>query len=599
VTLSLTGEYTGLNNASNLVSTAYNATINYFLLNPWGYWTKASQSDLEGDWGGELEWVWNEQAVSVETVSEDPLVVRYRIQENSLWSDGVPVSGADLLLSWAGASLALNDPAVDSGDSEGRVSIPADQRIYFDGGDGISSAITMVPKVNPDDFRDITVSWSKPSPDWQFAFANSGVPAHKVGQLALGIEDPRAAAEYVAELIVNHSRGDSSDRRRVDLAKVANFWSTAYEFNFFPSETGLLVVNGAFEIESIAVGEYISLRRRADFSAGPSPLIDRVIFRYIPDANAQLQALQNGEIDIMVPDNVTLDVLETLQNLPDVQLKYFTNGTYEHLDLLSDPQAKDSPFSAAHYAGDAERARLVRTAFLKALPRESLVDALIRPVDPTASVRNSFTAMPGSEFYSQIVLANASAEFPGGDSAAALKLLAEAGFPDALANPIEVSLVYNRSKPIRVQQFQLIAEAMLSAGFRVVDAGVEPTAVGAAYWSGAYDILMFASMLNQPTFSGSAANYVTGGANNRTGFSNQRVDELWQQIISDPDILQSPSSQAQLVAEAEQLLWQDGFGAPLFQFPGLLAVTSRVRGVDAIPVWSLSVYNFWEWEVIN
>jgi peptide/nickel transport system substrate-binding protein len=110
---------------------------------------------------------------------------------------------------------------------------------------------------------------------------------------------------------------------------------------------------------------------------------------------------------------------------------------------------------------------------------------------------------------------------------------------------------------------------------------------------------MYASVLNNPTFSDSAPNYVTDGANNRTGFSNVRVDQLWQQIITDPDTFQSPSRQAQLVAAAEQILWQDGFGAPLFQFPGLLAVNSRVRNVDAIPVWTLSVYNFWEWEVVS
>ena len=84
-------------------------------------------------------------------------------------------------------------------------------------------------------------------------------------------------------------------------------------------------------------------------------------------------------------------------------------GTYEHVDLVFD---NDGPFDPATYGGDAEKALAVRTAFLTAIPRQTIVDNLIVPLNPKAEVRNSFIDLPGSPNYDDMVANNGSDAYP-------------------------------------------------------------------------------------------------------------------------------------------------------------------------------------------
>jgi peptide/nickel transport system substrate-binding protein len=575
VTVVLTGEYTGLNNETAVGNTAYNATVNYLLANNWAYFDK------------DLNWVWNEDAVVVEKVSDEPLVIKYTISDKSKWSDGTPVTGADIVLHWAGISTNKNDKLEDSQiDEETGQAHPNADQVYFDGGDGVTVDVKEPPTINPDNPKEVTVTWSKFVPDWKYSFASAGIPAHKVGQIALGIEDATEAAQAVADAIT-----DTTDAKKADLVKVANHWSTAYDFTALPDNPDLLVVDGPYEINEVKEGEYISLKKRADYDAGPIPQVGNVIFRFISDANAARQALENGEVDLIQPDAVTVDLVDSIKAAADkgIEYKEYNNGIFEHVDLQVNAEAGDSPFSAGHYGGDEAKAILVRQAFLKALPREEILDKIIRPTNPSASVMNSFTSLVDNPSYDQIIADNHSSEYPGSDIEAAKALLKEAG----VETPIKVSLVYMVEKPSRVQQYQLIAEALKEAGFEVEDAGLPGSEVGAAYASGKYDILMFGWQLTNTSFSNSKANYVTDGQNNFTKFSNEEEDALWDQVTQTDDV----AKQTELVTQAEQILWDSAFGAPLYQFAGFLAWNSRVKNVNTIPIASQLVFNFWEWEV--
>ena len=53
---------------------------------------------------------------TVEKVADDPLTVRYTIAPTASWSDGVPVTAADLLLEWAARSGSLDDVVPELGE---------------------------------------------------------------------------------------------------------------------------------------------------------------------------------------------------------------------------------------------------------------------------------------------------------------------------------------------------------------------------------------------------------------------------------------------------------------------------------------------------
>jgi peptide/nickel transport system substrate-binding protein len=575
VTLALTAEYTALNHNTTQGNTAYNGYVNELLFNKW------ARFDTEFNWN------WNTEAVSVEKVSDDPLVIKYTLTPENKWSDGVPVTGYDAVLQWAGISTNVNDKLSDDQfDPDSGAAQPTADQVYFDGADGNSQDIAKAPTVNPDNPQEFTVTWSKFNSDWMYSFDGTGMPAHKIGQAVLGMEDATDAAKKVAELIENPSSN------KADLVKVANFWSTAYEMVQLPTDENLLVTSGPYKISNLT-SEYISLQKRDDFTGGPVPKVGNVVFRFIDEYDAARQALQNGEVDIIQPDAVTVDLVEALNNTAGIEHKNFENGIFEHVDLQANPNAAISPFSAAYYNGDANRAKLVRQAFLKALPRQEILDAIIKPTNQSAEVMNSFTALASNPNYSTIVAGNGSEQYPGSDPEAAIALLKEAGYADPLAEPIRVTITYIKDKPARVQAFQLIAEAAAKAGFNVIDEGVPNAESGAAYSSGKYDILMFAWALDSPSFGSSKATYVSDGQNNFTKFTNEEENELWNQITVTDDV----AKQVELVTQAEKILWENGYGAPIYQFAGYLAWNSRVKNVDCLAIMPGFTYNYYDWEV--
>ncbi len=107
---------------------------------------------------------------------------------------------------------------------------------------------------------------------------------------------------------------------------------------------------------------------------------------------------------------------------------------YEHLDLSFNNKG---PFDPESYGGDDAKANDVRQAFLKTIPRQDILDRIIKPVDPTATLRNSFTQPPGAPLYSQMVAANGMSAFDKVDIAGA-KVTAGAGRRDQPEGPDHV-----------------------------------------------------------------------------------------------------------------------------------------------------------------
>ena len=60
-------------------------------------------------------------------------------------------------------------------------------------------------------------------------------------------------------------------------------------------------------------------------------------------------------------------------------------------------------------------------------------------------------------------------------------------------------------------------------------------------------------------------------------------------MTSDPD------AQLELILEAENLIWADHFGLPLFILPGVIAHSANVEGVEYNAWQTGPIWNFWEW----
>ena len=125
------------------------------------------------------------------------------------------------------------------------------------------------------------------------------------------------------------------------------------------------------------------------------------------------------------------------------------------------------PFDPASYGGDAAKATLVRKAFLHGLPRQEIVDKLIKPINPDAGVRNSWVKTGGTPGYDEIIAQNGSADYSEVDPAQSKALLKQAG----VTGPVDVRVMYAKDNVRRVNEFQLYKPALAKAGFNLIDAG--------------------------------------------------------------------------------------------------------------------------------
>jgi peptide/nickel transport system substrate-binding protein len=517
------------------------------------------------------ELVTNDSFGTYELVSEDPLTVAYTIADGVEWSDGTPIDAADLLLSWAANSNAFNDPDFDPSEFQdpetGAITedFPEDQ-VYFDGGGSGLDLVDEVPEIS-NDGKTVTLVYSEPHVDWQVQF-DIDLPAHVVAGEALGIDDPAEAKQALIEAIQNNDAAD--------LAPIANTWNTAFNFTEMPENEALVVSSGPYTISEFVADQYITLKANENYTGDLKPNIEELTIRFIGDPLAAVTALENGEVDVISPQSTT-DVVEALEAVDGVEIIKGLEGTYEHVDLQFD-QSKSGHF-------DDQR---IREAFLKTIPRQQIVDTLIKPIiGDEAIVRNSQLFVPGAEGYDEAVAANGSDAYTDVDIEGAQALLAEAG----VENP-EVCMLFDSENPRRVNEFAIIQESAAQAGFNVTDCS-DAGWGGLLGTPGAYDASLFGWQSTGLAVTEPRANYVPDGINNLNYYENEEVTALFDELGGTFD----QAEQIRILTEVDAHLWADAYGVTIFQFPAVTGVKSTITGVDPSILAPTIFWNAWDWEL--
>ena len=523
----------------------------------------------------------NEQFGTYELVSSDPLTVKYTVNSGVKWSDGAAVDASDMLLAWIANSCLLNnvEPILDEETGEVTNQDELDSGVFFDSAScgGNLGEVTQTPVIS-DGGRSVTLVYDSQIVDWELQFG-IGVSAHVTTQVAFPDEEltDEAAKQKLIDAINN--------KDLAVLAPISKAWSTAYDMTDYPENTDLLVSNGAYVITGLVADQSVTLTANPEYSWGPSPKVETITVRIISEPLAAVQALANGEVDLISPQ-ATADILDALKEYEDfIEVVGGGEAVYEHMDLTFD---NGGPFDPATYGGDEDIAQKVRAAFLKSIPRDQIVETLINPINPDATVMNSFTQLPGYPWYDDIVAANGSAEYAY-DPEGALALLEEAG----VSTPVDVKMLFSSTNPRRANQYVLIQEAAAEAGFNVIDAS-SPT-WSSDLGSGTYDVSLFAWVSTSTAVSGSELNFITGGGNNFQGYGNAEVDALYKSLSTEFD----PEVQKELLTQIETLLWADAVGTTIFQHPGVTAYNkNKLSGVVPAPLSPNMFWNFWEWTPI-
>lgn len=522
----------------NLNSETGNGTWNTFVLNGVldGFWTFGPQGEI----------VRNEAFGTYEVTSEDPLTVHYTFAEDATWSDGTPIDCDDLLLEWATQSgQYVTDQLGEDGQPIPLFAVPG--TTGFD--------LVAKPECQPGD-KEVDFVYSEPFADWEVVTNNSMLPAHVAAEQA-GITPE--------ELVTAIQNDDMAA-----LTPVAEFWNTGWDME--PGallDQALIPSSGPYVIESWEAGQSLTLVANENYYGDP-PATDTVVIRFIAQ-DQQVQALANGEVDIIAPQ-VNVDLVASLEQLGD-QVTVITGDemTWEHLDFN---QTEGAVFADP----------TLRQAFAMCVPRQQIVDNLIKPANPEAVVMNLREFFPWDPEYDQVVGEAYGGEYDEPDIEGARALVEAAG-----ATGTQIRVLRSDPNPRRADTVAAIKASCDQAGFEIVDTPTQDLGAGIVDVT-SYEVALFAWAGSGVMTSG-ASLYRTNEGQNPYGYSNQTVDDAWTELLVTVD----EDRQVELLTTIETELWNDLFSVPLYAHPGVTAHDPAIEGVQQNAAQTQVSFNVEEW----
>jgi peptide/nickel transport system substrate-binding protein len=546
ITVAQNAAFASYNSNTGNGNSVYNGNVTY-MTNSWFYY-----------YNNTPKLVMNTKFGTETMVSKSPLTVKYTINPGVKWSDGAPVTAADLYLNWATQLTKFNGATKDG---------PNFTSAAF------GAAADTTKATLSSDGQSMTLVYSSPYVDWQLLLSTTMLPAHVVYNVAMGTNLKAAAANKAIVTAIK-----SNDTAK--MTKIASTWSTGFDMTSTPSNKKLILSDGPYKIDAIAKGASISLVPNTSYTWGPKPKIARFTFRVIPDPTAQVQALQNGEVSVIY-GQADADTASALKSSSGVSSSTTPSATYEHVDLVFN---NGGPFDPKTYGGDAQKALDVREAFLKTIPRQEILDKLIHPIAPNEKLDDSQLILPGAAGYSESVAQNGSADYANVDIAGAKALLAKAG-----VKTVNVKFLYGKSNTRRQQEYALIKASAAQAGINVIDDGNDdwPSLLG----HGSYDASLFAFNYTSLAVTAGQPIFSTGGGSNYQGYSNPAVDSEFTKLQSTYD----QSGQSKILATVDKQLWSDAVGVTIFQFPDVNGWSSNVKNVSDNPLSPGIFWNFFDW----
>ncbi|MDO5634292.1 MAG: ABC transporter substrate-binding protein, partial [Micrococcus sp.] len=407
--------------------------------------------------------------------------------------------------------------------------------------------------------KEFTLNFTDQYADWEI-LVDGTLPAHVMAEESgMSMEDMVQAAQ---------------DKDAAALAPVAKFWNEGWDFTpgNLPDES-LIPSSGQYKLKQGGwnAGQYITLEANENY-VGAKPLTKELVIRFAA-ADTHTQALDNEELDVIEPQ-ATVDTLEQLRGYGDsVIIQTGDQLTWEHLDFnWQDGSA---------FAGEDSR---VREAFALCLPRQDIVDRLIKPINEDAVVMNARQIFPFQDGYQDVVDYAYPTDMDEPNVERAKQLLEEA---DAVGTTVRVG--YNAPNPRRSETVSLIQASCNEAGFDIQNNG-DANFFSEVLPAGDYDVALFAW-----AGSGQKASdrniYHTNGQQNQGKYSNAQVDAEWDALATELD----ESAQREHVKEIEKLLWEDFHAIPLYAHPGVLAQRAEVANVRDTATQTGALWNVEQW----
>jgi len=320
------------------------------------------------------------------------------------------------------------------------------------------------------------------------------------------------------------------------------------------------VGTGPFMVQDVSPGASITLVRNPRYYGTP-PRLDRIVFKVVPDVNAQVAQLRAGELDLITIEPANL---ASVQGVPGVEVQQVPVVQHYYVGLN---------VARAHF-----RSPAVRRALAMAINREAIIKGVLRgygdpavgtiPVALRDFVADSLLPIPYNPDSALAMLA-----------AAGWRRGADGVLRNAAGAPFRFELLLDKGNPTREQTALAIQQDLRKLG---VDASLRTMEFAALVRDrilpGNFDAVL--TWWTTPPDPDQYAFYHTGQDNNNVHWSNPVADSLLALGRATRDL-----QRRQAIYRAFQALELEDPPVIVLFFPReIQAVSSRLQGLPLLGI---------------
>ena len=348
---------------------------------------------------------------------------------------------------------------------------------------------------------------------------------------------------------------------------------SAVEANGSDSMTTNPVGAGPYRLESFNPGQEVVLTAFDDYWGG-RPAVDRLVFRYVPEASTRLSALRAGSVDVV--DAIPPQLASTLENDPEIT-------------IIAKPGLRPMGFAIMSEHPPLDDVR-VRQALNYAVPREAIANGIFRGYAQAADSPLAFNTFGHRSI--------------GGyehDPEHARQLLEEAGWTDTDGDgvldkdgePLQLTMYTPEGLfPADVEVAEVTARSLQESGINVEIVKLE----SGGYWDYLryplaeipWDLAMFGFNPSNADGAYHLDSLFTGNPDpnaapiawNITRYDNPTVNDLIGRAKTTID----PEQRAELLGQAQEPIWNDAPYIWLQVNEAIVATRSDVQGVEVWPI---------------
>jgi peptide/nickel transport system substrate-binding protein len=343
---------------------------------------------------------------------------------------------------------------------------------------------------------------------------------------------------------------------------------------------------GPWIIDSWRKGQDLTLVPNPKY-LGPKPKLDKVVFKFITDTAAELQAYKTGQVQAAYPQQ-QIGLGQQLKGLPDT--KYITNAGTQYEGLWFN--ARKAPLDSMN----------VRKAVAYAVDRQAIVDQLSKPIKPDAQVLQSFAVPNFPQFYEPVF------EQYKPDLAKVEELMKADGYnkgadgyyaKNGKRASIQISTTAGNQGRELVEQ--LLQSQLKEAG---IELKVNNTKAGTLFgqWlpQGVHQLAMYAQVATpDPTLCEiMCADQIPGPSNNNSGqnfqfYGSPTLDAPWKAAEKELD----EAKLADLVKQGNKQIAEEMPALPLYQKLTILVTSNKLAGpigdnTTLGPFWNINEWGF-------